>query len=90
MREYLFDVTLIIVGSASMVACWWLLTHLSEWRVIRWFRPHGDDWRQARRTRDEIRTERTALTAGVAVFLLILGTLLLMSGVSRLFGFGRG
>jgi len=89
MREYLFDVILIIVGSASMVACWWLLSHLSEWRVIRWFRPHGD-LRQTKPTRDEIRTERTAMTASVAVFLLILGTLLLMAGVSRLFGFGRG
>ena len=89
MREYLFDVILMIVGSASMVACWWLLTHLSEWRVIRWFRTHGD-LRQTKPTRDEIRTERTAMTASVAVFLLILGTLLLMAGVSRLFGFGRG
>jgi hypothetical protein len=90
MREYLFDVTMIIVGSASVIACWWLLTHLSDWHVIRWFRPRGDYLRQPKPTRDEIRTERTAMTACVAVFLLILGTLLLMSGVLRLFGFGRG
>jgi hypothetical protein len=89
MREYVFDVVLIIVGSASLVACWWLLTHLSEWRVIRWFRPR-DSLRYTKPTRDEIFTERTAMTAIVAVFLLILGTLLLMSGVLRLFGFGRG
>ena len=89
MREYLFDATLIIVGSGSLVACWYLLTHLSQWRVIRWFRPR-DYLRYTKPTRDDILTERTAMTACVAVFLLILGSLLLMSGVLRLFGFGRG
>ncbi len=90
MREYLYDVIMIIVGSASMLACWWLLTHLSDWHVIRWFRFRGGDLRQTKPTRDEIRTERTAATACVAVFLLMLGTLLLMAGGMRLFGFGRG
>ncbi|HKO45909.1 MAG TPA: hypothetical protein VJU84_21710 [Pyrinomonadaceae bacterium] len=89
MREYIFDVAMMIVGSASMLACWWLLTHLSDWRVIRWFRPR-DYLRYTKPTTDDVRTERTAMTACVAVFLLILGTLLLMSGVLRLFGFGRG
>lgn len=90
MLEYVFDVTMIIVGSASMVACWWLLGHLSEWRVIRWFRPRGDYLRPTKPTRDEIRTERSVMTAFVGVFLLMVGALLLMSGVLRLFGFGRG
>jgi hypothetical protein len=90
LREYLFDITLIIVGSASLNACWWLLTHISEWRVIRRFRPRGDPWYPTKPTRDEVRAERTAMTACVAVFLLMLGALLLMSGVMRLFGFGRG
>jgi len=90
MREYIFDVTMIIVGCASMVACWWLLTHLSEWRVVRWFRPRGDYLRPTKPTPGEIRTERSVMAAFVGVFLLLLGALLLMSGVLRLFGFGRG
>jgi len=52
MREYLFDVALILFGVAAALASWWLLTHLSDRRILRRMRPQAyfvqravDAWR---------------------------------------------
>lgn len=89
MRECLFDLALIILGSATLVVSWWLLTHLSDRRILRRVRPRVY-FVQRQLTHDEAVAQRSLTVALAGVFFLMLGALCLMAGIMRLFGFGRG
>jgi hypothetical protein len=88
MREYLFDAALIIFGVAATLASGWLLTHLSDRSVLRWMRPRTFFVPRPLR-HDETVAQRSLTVAFAGIFFLIVGTVCLMSGVLRLFGFGR-
>ena len=89
MREYLFDVALILFGVAAALASWWLLTHLSDRRILRRMRPQTYFVQRAL-THDETVADRSLTLAFAGILLLIIGAVSLVSGAVRLFGFGRG
>lgn len=88
MGEYLFDAALVIFGATILFASWWLLTHISDRRIVRRMR-RTPVLVPRPMTHDEAVAQRSLQVAFVGIFLLILGALCLISGFLRIFGFGR-
>ena len=85
MREYIVDAILILVGVVLLVLGWWLLIHNSDRKLLRTFRRYGNPGM----SRDELIASRSLNLAFFAIIVKLIGTVLLMAGVLRFFGFGR-
>ena len=89
MREHLFDIALIILGSLAVLASWCLLNHFSDRRILRRLLPRTFNFPRAL-THDETVAERSLRVALIGILVLVIGAILLMSGILRLFDIGRG
>ena len=87
MSEFLFDVTLIIVGAFLLGLGWRLLIHNSDRKLLRRFRPRYEN---PGMSKDETVASRSLNLAMSAIVLKVMGSILLIVGVLRMLGFGRG
>jgi hypothetical protein len=83
MWKNLGTIVLIIVGGFATYLSWWLLFNLSDPRMKRLIRPR---WTPPM-SRQDYKAYREANFAFVAIALMIIGTILLMAGVLRAFGY---
>ena len=89
MDEYLFDVGLLIIGAVFGIGGWWLLIHLSDRRILRRLRPPWIVPIRGKVTHDETVAQRSLFVGFAAMILIVIGTLNVLAGIVRLFGFGR-
>lgn len=80
------SVVLIIIGGTATCFSWWLLFHISDKNILRRFRPRWNP-KMSKSNTEAYRSMNIAL---VAVMLMIIGSILLMAGVLRLFGLASG
>lgn len=80
------SIVLIIIGGAATCFSLWLLLHISDKRVLRRIRPRLSP----KMSKSDTEAYRSMNIAMVAIFFLIMGSLLLMAGVLRLFGLASG
>lgn len=74
-------VILLIVGGAITSSSWWLFLHVSDERVQRWFRQHTN--------RGGAKSETEGYIGISALWLMVMGSILLIVGVLRLVGVVR-
>jgi hypothetical protein len=80
------SVILIIIGGALTCFSFWLLLHLSDEKVQRHFR----SWWTDKMSHEDAEGFRTMNGALIAVFFMVMGMVLLVGGVARLFGLMPG
>jgi uncharacterized membrane protein len=78
------SVILTVVGVAITFCSVWLMFHLSDKRVLRRLRPRWNP-KMSKSETEEYRQVNTAL---LAMVLMVMGSILLLAGVLRLFGIG--
>ena len=73
-----------MIGSLLTFFSWWLLLHLSDEKVQR----HFSSWLNDRlsKDKDEAESYRTFNGVMVAVVLMVMGMVLFVGGIARLFG----
>jgi flagellar biosynthesis protein FlhB len=78
------SIILIMIGSLLTFFSWWLLLHLSDEKVQR----HFSSWLNDRlsKDKDEAESYRTFNGVMVAVVLMVMGMVLFVGGIARLFG----
>ena len=86
MPELVIDFLLISLGALLTGVGWWLLIHSSDRRLLRRFRPHYEN---PGMSKDETVASRSLNFAFFAIVLKLMGAIILIAGVLRLFGFGR-
>jgi hypothetical protein len=78
------SVILIIIGGALTYFSFWLLLHISDNKVQRYFSSWLND--RLSKDKDEAESYRTFNGAMVAVVLMVIGMILVVGGIAKLFG----
>ncbi len=76
-------IILIIVGGTATYFSWWILLHLSDKKVKRYLRPRGI----VTMSKDNSEAYREINAALIAIVIMIMGAMLLIGGIAKLFGF---
>jgi hypothetical protein len=87
MREYFFDLGLMIFGGLGTAGSFWLLLHISDRRLLRRLQPPFPFVKKL--THDETVAQRSIMLAFPALIGLFIGIICLLVGALRLFGVGR-
>ena len=86
MGEYVFDAILILVGAVLIAVGWCLLIHNSNRKLLRTLLPRYEN---PGLSKDELIASRSLNLAFFAIIMKLIGTVLLIVGGLRFFGFGR-
>lgn len=86
MPEFVVDFLLITLGALLTAVGWWLLIHNSDRKLLLRFRARCEN---PGMSKDETVASRSLNLAFFAIVMKVMGAVLLIAGILRLFGIGR-